>query len=239
MRGPSYDLRPCTIGEVKALCALYHGYGGAGNMATYAFGVYESAGVLLTPSGPLPLHDRLVAAYSWQPPAPGAAKSVCPTCPEGVLMLSRMVAVPRNQRILNHVSRPLRRQMRDLIDRTRWPVLLTYSDEGEGHTGHVYKCSGWQETTRAKRPTYENAQGVRVSTYREGHHDATGLTRVGSTWIQRWERKICDDPAAWMRDHGWRRVPVPGKFWRSGAQAHTYIHVDLLTSAAPTSTIEG
>lgn len=34
------------------------------------------------------------------------------------------------------VSKPLRRQMRVEIDRGRWPVLITYSDEGQGHTGH-------------------------------------------------------------------------------------------------------
>jgi tRNA U34 5-carboxymethylaminomethyl modifying GTPase MnmE/TrmE len=59
-------------------------------------------------------------------------------------------ALPREERRLRHISKPLKRQMRDLIDRTRWPVLVTYSDEGQGHLGHVYKCSGWQKTTRKR-----------------------------------------------------------------------------------------
>jgi hypothetical protein len=41
--------------------------------------------------------------------------------------------------------------MNVLIDRTRWPVLVTYSDIGQGHTGHVYKCSGWEKVGEPER----------------------------------------------------------------------------------------
>lgn len=126
-----YTMRRVTLKEVRDLCERFHGYGSVGASATYAFGVFEA--------------DLCVAAYSWQPPPPGAARSACPEAPEGVLSLSRMVAVPRDDRALNHVSKPLRRQMRREIDRTRWPVLITFSDEGQGHTGYVYKCSGWEK----------------------------------------------------------------------------------------------
>ena len=205
----TYDLRECPIAVVRDLCARHHGYGSVSDSATYAFAVYETG--------------RAVAAYIWQPPPPGAARSVCPECPEGVLALSRMVAVPRAERRLRHVSTPLRRQMRKLIDRTRWPVLLTYSDEGEGHTGHVYKCSGWEKTTRRQRPTFTKS-GKRVSSYGNGKHDTSDLTRGERVWMQRWEHWACARGVAdwWMRTHGWRRVRVPGKVWRSGRPAYTY-----------------
>lgn len=165
-----------------------------------------------------------MAAYAWQPPAPGAARSVCPEAPHGVLALSRMVAVPREERRLQHVSKPLRLQMRRLIDRTRWPVLVTYSDEGLGHTGHVYKCSGWQPTERRERPTFLDAEGRRVSSYSDGRHNTEGLTPGEPTWIQRWEHWACPRhrALAWMMAHGWRRVAIPGQRWRSGSPAHTY-----------------
>jgi hypothetical protein len=83
-----------------------------------------------------------------------------------VLALSRMVAVPAEQRRLKHISKALKRQMR-LIDRSRWPVLVTYSDESVGHTGHVYKCSGWTPTTRKRVRTYA-VDGVRTSSYQNG-----------------------------------------------------------------------
>jgi hypothetical protein len=205
-----YELRPTTLSHVRDLCEQFHGYGSAGGVAVYCFGVWEG--------------DALVAAYSWQPPPPGAAKAICPEAPQGVLALSRMVAVPRDQRKLNHVSRPLRRQMRRLIDRSRWPVLVTYSDEGQGHTGHVYKCSGWQPTSRECVPVFETVNGARASRYANGKTGKRTLNRNGSTFIQRWEHWACDrgGAAKWMAWHGWRRVPIPGKFWNSGNQAFTY-----------------
>jgi hypothetical protein len=161
----SYDLRPCALSVVRDLCAQYHGYGGAGGVATYSFAVYEN--------------DKAVAAFAWQPPAPGSAQSVCPSEPSAVIALSRMVAVPREERELNHISKPLRRQMDRLIDRTRYPVLVTYSDEGQGHTGHVYKCSGWTATTREKRRWYYSLDGSRISSYCNGKTRAMGGSLEG------------------------------------------------------------
>lgn len=211
-KGCGYTMRAIGMNAVRSICEEHHGYGSAGNCVVYAWGVFED--------------DRLVAAYAWQPPAPGAARAVCPEAPQGVLALARMVAVPRELRRLNHVSRPLRRQMRRLIDRTRWPVLITYSDEGQGHTGHVYKCSGWQKTTRRRQPTFADRRGARVSSYSNGKHGARDLVRTGSTFVQRWEHWACARGQAheWMIANGWRRMPVPGKIWRSGNQAYTYVH---------------
>lgn len=205
-----------SLDDVRALCERYHGYGSAGGVAVYAYGVFED--------------DRIVAAYAWQPPPPQAAASVCPEAPQGVLALSRMVAVPRAERRLNHVSRPLRRQMRRLIDRTRWPVLVTYSDEGQGHTGHVYKCSGWEKTTKARRPFFVDVNGLRASSYANGKHGERGLQLGGYTVIQRWEHWVCARGAAdeWMRNHGWRREVVPGRFWRSGNPQHRYTRDSLV-----------
>ncbi len=206
----SFDIRPINVAMVNAMCTEHHGYGSAGNSATYAFGVIEGS--------------TLVAAYAWQPPPPGASESACPEAPQGVLSLSRMVAVPKEERRLKHVSKPLRVQMKKLIDRTRWPVLVTYSDEGEGHTGYVYQCSGWEPTHREEHPFFVDAEGRRQSSYSNGHHGGRDLVRRGTTWLQRWEHWIVErgKAAEWMTDHGWRRVPIPGKVWRSGNQAHTY-----------------
>lgn len=196
----------CDLNTVRTLCEQFHGYRSAGGVAAYCFSVVEG--------------NDVVAAYSWQPPPPGAAASVCPEAPAGVLSLSRMVAVPKDQRQLAHVSKPLRIQMRRLVDRGRWPVLVTYSDEGHGHTGHVYKCSGWEKTTRKRVSVLTFADGSRASRYSNGKTGGRDLVCAGSTWIQRWEHWICPrgQAAAWMADHGWRRVPT-GRKYRSGADA--------------------
>jgi hypothetical protein len=203
------DLRTCHLDVVRTMCERFHGYGSAGNVAAYAFAVYED--------------ERPVAAFAWQPPPPGVAAQVCPEAPQGVLALSRMVAVPREERRLRHISKPLRLQMRWRIDRTRWPVLITFSDEGQGHSGHVYKCSGWQATSRNETDTYTDEAGRRVSRY------SNGITRKpvgaikGTTFIQRWEHWACErgQAGAWMASFGWRRVPT-GRQWRSGSKAYRW-----------------
>jgi hypothetical protein len=120
------------------------------------------------------------------------------------------------------VAAPLRKMMKYVIDRTRWPVLITYSDEGQGHTGHVYKCSGWQPTVRCCRPIKTDEAGRRVSIYRNGV--SVGGAN-GRTWLQRWEHRVCavGKAAAWMEMHGWIRKQVPGKTWRNGRSAFTYV----------------
>ena len=208
MKPTPLDIRTCELSEVERLCAAHHAYGGAGGTAVYCFGVYEDG--------------ALVAAFSWQPPPPGAALSTCREVPGGVLALSRMVAVPKDQRALRHISKPLRVIMRRLIDRTRWPVLITYSDESKGHTGHVYKCSGWQPTIKRKSAAYEDDDGRRVSVYSNGKQRPKALKRAGSKVTQRWEHWASTTPLADMTAAGWHRVPVEGKSWRSGAQAYKW-----------------
>jgi len=209
-KSTSFDLRPCSMAQAKDVVLKYHGYGSMPGSATYLFAVFED--------------ESPVAVYSWQPPPPGAARSVCPEAPYGVLSLSRMAAVPKGQRTLKHVSKPLRWQMKNLIDRGRWPVLVTYSDEGQGHTGHVYKCSGWKKSMRAKRPFYVADDGSRTSSYKNGSRSVGASALSGHTFLQRWEHWACDrgDAAVHVFLNGWVRLEVPGKRWKSGNQAYTY-----------------
>lgn len=206
----SFDIRCCPISIVKDLCEKYHGYGGAGRAAAYSFAVYEDS--------------RPVAAFAWQPPPLGAARSVCPEMPGAVLSLSRMVAVPKSERRLKHISKPLMVQMKRLIDRTRWPVLVTFSDEGQGHTGYVYQCSGWTPTTRSRVKVVKNENGQRVSRYANGR-DRSGVIVTAYTDIQRWEHWACPQGSVqeFMKTHGWAREPIEGKVWRSGNQAFRFI----------------
>jgi len=147
-------IEACGLSVVRGLCEKYHGYGSCGGTSTYNYCVTEDG--------------NPVAAFSWLPPAFGSAKSVCPEHPAGVLALSRMVAVPKAERQLKHISKPLMIQMKKLIDRSRWPVLVTYSDEGQGHTGYVYQCSGWEMRGRRKSEVYESEFGDRKSSYSSG-----------------------------------------------------------------------
>lgn len=203
------DIRPCPMAVVAEMCAAHHGYASAGHVATYAFAVYED--------------DRPVASFSWQPPPPGCAKAVCPEAPYAVLSLSRMVAVPREDRRMRHISKALRWQMHRLLDRTRWPVLVTFHDVGQGHTGHVYKCSGWSRGPESKAETRTAPDGSRVSRYSNGSPANLGALK-GSTTLVRWEHWACDrgDADAHVASGGWRRVPT-GKVWVSGNPAFKWV----------------
>lgn len=220
MKKPSFNLQLCSMSDIQELCAEFHGYKSASKWATYSFAVYENG--------------RLVAGFAWQPPPMGAASSVCPEAPQGVLALSRMVAVDRKDRQLRHISKPLRHQMLKLIDRTRWPVLITYHDEGQGHTGHVYKCSGWKRTTSSKRDCFSDSSGSRRSSFSNGGR-TDNLVKTSTTTIQRWEHWICPEGKAleWMNIHGWKRVPMPGRVWRSGNPAFKFVQVGEPVSTAP------
>lgn len=207
------DLRSCRVDEVAHLFLEFHGYKSVGQTATYCFGVFEDG--------------RPVAAFIWNPPPPGPAKSLSSAIGgAGVLALSRMVAVPQDQRRLRHISKPLRRQMAYRIDRGRWPVLVTYSDSSLGHTGHVYRCSGWQEDGQRSRPICTTDDGQRKSIYASGKRSSAVIT--GTATLTRWVHRVCPvgEESAWLERHGWVRVPVPGKKWASGAPAHHWVLAD-------------
>jgi len=201
------------MGELDDMFKKYHPYHSCGNnLATYIFRVYEN--------------EKVVAGYIWRPPPPNAAKTTCKTAPHGVLALVRMVAIPKTDRLLNHISKPLRYQMKHLIDRTRWPVLITYSDESCNHTGHVYKCSGWTKTTRKKTIFCIDEYGNRVSSYSNG--GSPNYMIGGYTYLTKWEHWIVSPEcvSSYMTENGWIKVPIPNKKWRSGNPTYTYININ-------------
>jgi hypothetical protein len=69
-----------------------------------------------------------------------------------VLSLSRLVceqSAPKNT-----PSFLLSNGMR-FIDRNRWPILITFADDWQGHVGTIYRAAGWIECGRTKpNPTY-------------------------------------------------------------------------------------
>jgi hypothetical protein len=120
--------------EAVQLIRLWHYSASAPNTSTYRFGLYERASwPLAAPMG--------VALFI--PPTRTAAEANAHGHPwTGVLSLSRLVVAPEMPK--NAASFLLGAAMR-LIDRQRWPVLLTYADTNQGHTGAIYKATNWQE----------------------------------------------------------------------------------------------
>lgn len=84
--------------------------------------------------------DKLCGVTLWLPPTKAAAVSVNPDNWQGVLALSRLCIAPGMP--TNSASFLLGASMR-LIDRSKWPTLLTYADTREGHTGAIYRATNW------------------------------------------------------------------------------------------------
>lgn len=206
-------IREIDLAQAADLVQQYHGYKGSGCTCTYAFGYFS-------PSG------DLVAAWIWLPPAPGSARSVSPGDPRGALALSRMIAIPKADRpFFPHISKGLREIQKRHIDRDRWPVLVTYSDAGQGHTGYVYQCAGW--TKEGSRPAQTlTLNGVRVSRYSAGRSRTPEGAEIGSTEITRWTHRVTPKgtEAAWLARNF--KEEGTGRRWRSGAEAKRLVHRD-------------
>ena len=118
--------------DAVRLIQVWHYSRSAPNTSTYRHGLYRTdAGVLTGDAWGVAL---------WIPPTRRAAESVAAGRWEGVLCLSRLAVDPSVP--ANGASFLLGRSMK-LIDRKRWPVLLTYADTNHGHTGAIYQATNW------------------------------------------------------------------------------------------------
>ena len=117
--------------DAVRLVKAWHYSKGASNTSTYRHGLYPVGVAWGEPVG----------VTLWIPPTRTAAESVAGEDWKGVLVLSRLVVAPDMP--TNAASFLLGASMR-LIDRERWPTLLTYADTRLGHTGAIYKATNWE-----------------------------------------------------------------------------------------------
>jgi hypothetical protein len=71
-----------------------------------------------------------------------------------------------------------------MIDRDRWPVLLTYADTWQGHTGTIYRAAGWEYCGETKAyPVYTlNGRMVARKTYQKVRSHAEML-ELGAVFV--------------------------------------------------------
>lgn len=124
-----WEVRPCLLKDAQAFIKQYHYARGGSNTAVYTHGLYRRG------------QDTLCGVAWWLPPTRVAAESVNRDHWQKVLSLSRMAVLPDCPK--NSCSFMLARSI-DIIRRERrFVTLVTYADESQGHTGGVYKASGW------------------------------------------------------------------------------------------------
>ena len=118
-------------GEARRLIRTWHYSKSSPNTSTYRHGLYRADAIL---------HGDAHGCALWIPPTRGAAEHLVGEHWGGVLSLSRLVVDPDLP--TNGASFLLGRSMR-LIDRDRWPVLVTYADRALGHSGAIYRATNW------------------------------------------------------------------------------------------------
>jgi hypothetical protein len=160
LRRKEWEVRAVELREVRELVMENHYSRSASNTAVYSFGLFRRGG------------SACLGACLWLPPLPAAARAAWPARPGGVLCLSRLVVLPGVPK--NAVSFLVGRAVRR-IDRGRWPVLVSYADEWQGHEGRVYLAAGW-EYVRKTRPMPVFVKDGRVISPKAGSKKPTRST---------------------------------------------------------------
>lgn len=132
LRAKEWEVRTVDLQTASELVTEFHYSAGGANTATYRHGLF--------PLGSFFERDCVGVAW-WIPPTKSAALATFPDNWQGVLCLSRLAIKPDAPR--NAASFLMARSMA-LIDRARWPCLVTYADTWRGHTGAIYRATNWQ-----------------------------------------------------------------------------------------------
>lgn len=131
LRARDYEVRDIPVSLARQLCRWEHYTRGGSNSATFCHGLVHRE------------TNRTDGAAWWIPPTKDAAAAVFP---EGewtrVLCLHRLVVMPGVP--TNGASFLLGRSIRLVRRSGRWDCLVTYADEGEGHTGAIYLATNWE-----------------------------------------------------------------------------------------------
>jgi hypothetical protein len=176
LHAEQWTVESVPILEGKRLVTDHHYSRSHPNTATYLHG--------LRPTG---LFQQVEGVAWWIPPTRTAGEAVAGDGWQGVLALSRLVVAPSVPK--NGASFLLGRSMR-MIDRTRWPVLLTSADTRLGHTGAIYRATNWE--CEGETPAGDVWIGP--------NGEQRGRKRGGSTFT-----------AADMRERGFTRAPTMPK----------------------------
>ncbi len=148
---------------VQNLVVKFHYSKGGSNTAVYRHGLFKRGS------------EECLGAAWWIPPTKTAANATYPQDWRGVLNLTRLAINPRVPK--NGASFLLGKSMR-MIDRDRWPCLVTYADEMQGHTGAIYKATNWEYVgMTAKEATF--FKGDRMIARKAGPKTRTHAEMIG------------------------------------------------------------
>lgn len=160
-------LRTC-----QAFVVAYHYSGGGSNTATFRHGLLRRS-------------DMTVWGVAWWiPPTKSAALATYPDDWQGVMSLHRLALHPDVP--TNGASYLIGQSIKLIRQDKRWKCLVTYADEGQGHTGAIYRATNWTYVgTTAAEAQWVDQAGRHVArkagpkTRTKGEMEALGYEMVG------------------------------------------------------------
>lgn len=143
IKASQWEVRPTSLSLVQKLVRLYHYAAGGSNTSVYCHGLFPRGAVW---------DDQCGGVAWWLPPTKSAAFNTYPEDCQGVLSLSRLVILPG---VPKGAATYLLANSLKLIDRKRWPCLVTYADEYRDHQGGIYRLMGWEYLGKTEpQPVY-------------------------------------------------------------------------------------
>jgi len=144
-----YEVRPTDRASAIALVTQYHYAKGGPNTGVAFDGLYLRGS------------HRILGVAWWLPPTKVAAQTVHEDW-RRVLCLTRLVVLDEVPQ--NGASFLLAASIRRLRKGGYWKALVTYADEGQGHTGAIYRATNWvYRGTRPGDPVWLDRAGRQVS----------------------------------------------------------------------------
>jgi hypothetical protein len=173
LRASEWFVADCDMGKARRLIVAEHYARGTSNTVTCCHGLYRAEDI------------RLAGAAWWLPPTKGCASATFPEDWEAVLSLSRLAILPDTPK--NAATFFLSRSMR-LVD-ARWRCLVTFADTWRGHTGWIYRATGWEDLGLTK-PEAVYTIGGRLVSRKAGPKTRTHaeMLSLGATFEGRWSR---------------------------------------------------
>ena len=135
LKKDEWHVETVALKTAQEMVERFHYARGGSNTATYRHGLFRNGS------------DICMGIAWWIPPTKSAAHATYPKNWLGVLALSRLAIHPDVPK--NACSFLLARSVK-MIDRGRWPCLVTYADEWQGHSGSIYRACNWNYVGKTK-----------------------------------------------------------------------------------------
>lgn len=173
IRKAEWFVSGCTMRQLHEMIGREH-YARRGSItATYRFGLYRKA-------------DSFCGGVSWWiPPARGAASGTWDGDWKEVIAPHRLAChstAPKNA-----ASFLIARSIEHIRKDGRYKCLVTYADTAQGHTGAIYRATGWEYMGLTKpESAWVDSDGIQVSRLTAGRGRTlaemaeAGLEKVGS-----------------------------------------------------------